>query len=114
VLDRTVVIVPAPTANGDLHVGHLSGPYLASDVHARYARATGVDVLYSTGIQDTQTYVVTTARRLGTTPEQLAAKSCSEVRRTLDELGISIGGAWLLRRTSYRFSPPTQPREVTS
>ena len=35
---RTVVISPAPTANGDLHLGHIAGPFLAADVYTRYAR----------------------------------------------------------------------------
>ena len=25
---RTVIISPAPTANGDLHLGHIAGPFL--------------------------------------------------------------------------------------
>ena len=28
---RLMVISPAPTANGDLHIGHLAGPFLASN-----------------------------------------------------------------------------------
>jgi methionyl-tRNA synthetase len=90
--ERTAVIVPAPTPNGDLHIGHLAGPFLASDVYARYLRATGTQVLYSTGTQDNQTYVVTSARRLGTTPRELAAKSSKEIQHTLDALGISVDG----------------------
>jgi methionyl-tRNA synthetase len=41
----TVVIVPPATANGPLHVGHLSGPYLAADIAARAARARGERVV---------------------------------------------------------------------
>ncbi|MGL5823323.1 MAG: cupin domain-containing protein, partial [Nocardioides sp.] len=51
--DTTLIISPAPTANGDLHLGHLAGPFLAADVHARYLRAIGRDVLLATGFQDT-------------------------------------------------------------
>src|SRR5436309_1778558 len=31
---EVVIIGPPPTPNGDLHVGHMAGPYLAADVHA--------------------------------------------------------------------------------
>ncbi|WP_405010269.1 class I tRNA ligase family protein [Kitasatospora sp. NBC_01539] len=89
---RTVVISPAPTANGDLHLGHLAGPFLAADVHTRYARAVGREVLFGTGVQDTQTYVVTTAHRLGITPQELAARSAGDVDKSLAALGIAVDG----------------------
>jgi hypothetical protein len=28
----TVIVIPQPTVNGPLHIGHLSGPYLGADV----------------------------------------------------------------------------------
>ena len=88
----TIVISPAPTANGDLHLGHLAGPFLAADVYTRYARAVGRDVLFGTGVQDTPTYVVTTAARLGTTPEALVARSAKQVQETLAAVGIDVDG----------------------
>ncbi|MFJ1755061.1 class I tRNA ligase family protein [Kitasatospora sp. NPDC088134] len=89
---RTVVIAPPPTPNGDLHVGHLAGPYLACDVYARYLRAVGRDVLYATGTDDSQTYVVATARRRGTTPQALAERSWTEIRDTLAATGMAVDG----------------------
>ncbi len=35
---RYLVTATPPTTNGDLHLGHLSGPYLAADVFTRFAR----------------------------------------------------------------------------
>jgi methionyl-tRNA synthetase len=89
---RLVVISPAPTANGDLHLGHLAGPFLAADVHTRYARATGREVLFGTGAQDTSTFVVTTARRLGAAPRSLALRSAREIEATLAAIGIEVDG----------------------
>ncbi|MET8771312.1 class I tRNA ligase family protein [Streptomyces sp. NPDC004658] len=89
---RTVIIGPPPTPNGDLHVGHIAGPYMAADVHARYLRATGRPVLYTTGTDDSQTYVVSSAAKLGTTPDALAAKSWREIRETLGLMGVSVDG----------------------
>lgn len=86
----TLIISPAPTANGDLHLGHIAGPFLAADVYARYLRATGRTALLATGTQDTSTYVVTTARRLGTTPEELVARSTRQVESTLAAVGIGV------------------------
>jgi methionyl-tRNA synthetase len=86
----TIVISATPTPNGDLHVGHVAGPYLAGDVYARYLRAAGNPVLFSTCTDDSQTYVVSTARRRGTTPAQLCAASTSAIQRSVDAMGISM------------------------
>ncbi|MFC4031270.1 class I tRNA ligase family protein [Streptomyces polygonati] len=89
---RTLVIAPGPTANGDLHLGHLAGPFLSADVYARHARATGGDVLFGTGVHFTQNYIVTTARRLGLPPEELRERSAGQVERTLAAVGIAPDG----------------------
>ena len=57
-----------PTPNGDLHVGHLSGPYTAGDVHTRYLRLRGVDAHFIFGTDDNQSYAKTNAVRLGLGP----------------------------------------------
>lgn len=89
---RVAVISPAPTANGDLHLGHLAGPFLAADVYTRYQRATGREAVLGTGAQDTSTFVVTTARRLGSTPQALAADSTARIEATLAAMGIGVDG----------------------
>lgn len=88
---RPVIIIAAtPTPNGDLHVGHLAGPYLAGDVYARFLRASGRTVSYTTCTDDSQSYVITTAARRNTTPQQLCAVSTAAISNSLDEMGISI------------------------
>ncbi|SFW91076.1 class I tRNA ligase family protein [Amycolatopsis australiensis] len=89
---RTVIISPAPTANGDLHLGHIAGPFLAADVHARYARAQGREVLLGTGFQDTSTFVVTTAHRRGVPPAELVATSAAQIEASLAAMGIGVDG----------------------
>lgn len=89
---EVVIIGPPPTPNGDLHVGHMAGPYLAADVHARYLRASGRRVVYATATDDSQTYVLASARKLGTTPAALCRKSWHEIRHTLDAMGIAVDG----------------------
>lgn len=91
-MQRTMVIAPGPTANGDLHLGHLAGPFLAADVCTRYARAAGQEVLFGTGVHFTQNYIVTTARRLGVRPEDLRVRSGEQVEGTLAAVGIEADG----------------------
>ncbi|MPY58086.1 class I tRNA ligase family protein [Streptomyces spongiae] len=57
----TVLTTPPPTPNGPLHIGHLSGPYIAADVAARAARHRGERVLTMTGLDSHQNYVVAKA-----------------------------------------------------
>ena len=90
--DKYIVIVPPPTPNGNLHVGHFAGPFLASDVFARAHRAAGDEVLYTTGTDDSQSYVVTTAVRRGVLPSVLCKRSTDEIRESLEQLEISIDG----------------------
>jgi methionyl-tRNA synthetase len=85
-----IIIAATPTPNGDLHVGHLAGPYLAGDIYARYLRANGRPVTYTTCTDDSQSYVVTTAHRQGTTPEELVSRSTAAIERSLDEMGIAM------------------------
>ncbi|ETK33440.1 class I tRNA ligase family protein [Microbispora sp. ATCC PTA-5024] len=89
---RAIIIDTPPTSNGDLHVGHLAGPFMAADVHARYLRADGRPVVFSSGTDDSQTYVLASARRKGLTPEELSGRSWHEIRSTLAGMGVSLDG----------------------
>ena len=89
---KTIIIPATPTSNGDLHVGHLAGPYLASDVYTRYLRANGRPVIYTTCTDDSQSYVVSTARRRGTTPQALCVSATAAIERTLRATGLSMAG----------------------
>ncbi|WP_370942123.1 class I tRNA ligase family protein [Amycolatopsis sp. cg5] len=89
---KAIVIDTPPTSNGDLHVGHLAGPFMAADVHARYLRALGRPVVFSSGTDDSQTYVLASARRKGLTPEGLCGQSWHDIKQTLVDMGISLDG----------------------
>ncbi|MEE4418761.1 class I tRNA ligase family protein [Streptomyces bugieae] len=85
-----LVTATPPTTNGDLHLGHLSGPYLAADVFCRAQRMLGHTALYVTGGDDHQSYVVATARRLGVEPTDLAARCNRDIRETLHLADIAV------------------------
>ena len=52
-----------PYVNGELHLGHLIGCYLPSDVYARFCRAMGRDVLYVCGADEHGTTAVVGAAK---------------------------------------------------
>lgn len=86
----TLISVTPPTPNGDLHVGHLSGPYLAADVFRRYNRLRSLPAVSAFSSDVNQTYVVTTAERLRLSPSQLAIDSHESISHTLDLAEISF------------------------
>ena len=56
--DRPVFVFSTPpTPNGDLHIGHLSGPYLGADVFVRFQRMNGTRAWHLAGSDDFQSYV---------------------------------------------------------
>ena len=77
----TVILIPPPTANGPLHLGHLSGPYLAADLVARAVRAGGADVIALGGVDLHQNYVLTRAEMDGVDVHDMV----SAYRRRIDK-----------------------------
>ncbi|MFH0980483.1 MAG: methionine--tRNA ligase [Planctomycetota bacterium] len=63
-----------PYSNGRLHVGHIAGAYLPSDIYVRYLRAVGDDVRYICGSDDNGVAALKTAREEGLSVEELTAK----------------------------------------
>lgn len=79
-----------PTPNGDLHLGHLSGPYLGADAYVRYQRMLGNPAWHMTGSDDFQSYVVALAKREGSTPAEVARYYSQEIRQTLSMMDIEL------------------------
>jgi methionyl-tRNA synthetase len=42
---RYTITAALPYTNGPIHIGHLAGVYVPSDIYARYLRLQGRDVL---------------------------------------------------------------------
>ena len=79
-----------PTPNGDLHLGHLSGPYLGADVYVRYQRLNGNQAWHLTGSDDFQSYVEARADADGTTPADIACRYSAEIAATLQAMDIEV------------------------
>ncbi|MDP3704527.1 MAG: class I tRNA ligase family protein [Legionellaceae bacterium] len=88
--ETTLVFATPPTPNGDLHLGHLSGPYLAADIYRRYVSESGASAYYATGQDDHQTYMVTKAKAEHSEPQKVADKYAQRIRTTLDGYGVQL------------------------
>ncbi|HEX2581690.1 MAG TPA: class I tRNA ligase family protein [Dongiaceae bacterium] len=89
-MSRLIVTAAPPTSNGDLHIGHLSGPYLGADVFARARRQLGDDVLLVSYSDDNQSYVQRKALQQGTTPSAIARRFGTTIADTLLKSNIKL------------------------
>jgi methionyl-tRNA synthetase len=87
---RLLVTATPPTVNGNLHLGHLSGPYLAADIFARAQRMMGREVVYTSGADDHQSYVVRKALQEKATPRATTARYTAEIGRSLELADIRM------------------------
>jgi methionyl-tRNA synthetase len=84
----TVIVIPQPTVNGPLHIGHLSGPYLAADVASRAARARGDRVLTVAGLDVHPNYVLTKAELIDADVTEMVAKYRASILSAFSLAGI--------------------------
>lgn len=80
---KFIVTAAPPTSNGDLHIGHLAGPFLGADVFTRIQRMLENDVLYISYGDDLQDYVDRKAHETNSTSENVANHFTEEMRKTL-------------------------------
>ncbi|HEX6872135.1 MAG TPA: class I tRNA ligase family protein [Micromonosporaceae bacterium] len=80
----TVIVIPQPTVNGPLHIGHLSGPYLAADVASRAARARGDRVFTLAGLDVHPNYVLTKAENLGMDVDEMVDMYAGQIRTAFE------------------------------
>lgn len=85
---RFLVTAGLPYSNGRLHVGHVAGAYLPADTFVRYARACGDDVRFICGSDDNGVAALISARKEGTTVEELTARY--NARQAADFAGLGI------------------------
>ena len=77
-----------PYANNSLHLGHLAG-LISGDILARYFRLQGENVLYVSGTDCHGTPITETAKKLGTTPNEIAEKYHNEFKKTFELCNFS-------------------------
>ena len=80
-----------PTPNGDLHLGHLAGPYLGADAYVRYMRMRGADAHGVGGLDEHQAFVLRAAEQEGVAPEVVADRFAGEIERSLEVARVDVG-----------------------
>ena len=79
-----------PYVNGELHLGHLIGCWLPSDIYARFCRACGRDVLYVCGADEHGTPVVVGAMKENMAPFDYSSKYYEKHLRAVKDFNLSF------------------------
>lgn len=87
---RTLVTAALPYANGPVHIGHLAGCYLPSDIYVRYLRLAGKDVKFICGSDEHGVPITIKAKKEGITPQQVVDKYHQIMGDAFKEFGISF------------------------
>jgi methionyl-tRNA synthetase len=87
---RTLVTAALPYANGPVHIGHLAGCYLPSDIYVRYLRSKGEDVVFICGSDEHGVPITIKAKKEGITPQQVVDKYHKMMGDAFKEFGISF------------------------
>ncbi len=87
---RHTVTAALPYANGPLHIGHLAGVYVPSDIYVRYLRSKGEDVAFICASDEHGMAITMRARKEGTTPKAIVDKYDGIIRESMAQLGISF------------------------
>ena len=88
--EKILIGVAWPYANGSLHLGHIAGAYLPSDIFARYHRVRGNDVLMVSGSDQHGTPITLRAEKEGVKPGDIAERYHREFLDSWSRLGISF------------------------
>jgi methionyl-tRNA synthetase len=87
--DRPVLLLPSfPTPNGELHLGHLVGPFLGADLVRRGLARQGTDAHLLLGTVGHQSQVAAAAIREGLSFYELAERNTDAIQEALTAAGI--------------------------
>ena len=87
---RYLVTSALPYANGPVHIGHLAGVYVPSDIYTRYLRLRGRDVLSVCGSDEHGVPITIKAKREGITPQEVVDRYHAIIKKSFEDLGISF------------------------
>lgn len=87
---RYTITAALPYTNGPIHIGHLAGVYVPSDIYSRYLRLQGRDVLFVCGSDEHGVAISMKAKKEGITPQQVIDKYDGIIRKSFSDFGISF------------------------
>jgi methionyl-tRNA synthetase len=87
---RYLVTSALPYANGPIHIGHLAGVYIPSDIYTRYLRIKGEEVISICGSDEHGVPITLKARNEGVTPQQIVDRYHEINKKAFSDFGIAF------------------------
>lgn len=87
---RYTITAALPYTNGPIHIGHLAGVYVPSDIYARYLRLQGRDVAFICGSDEHGVAISMKAKKEGITPQEVIDKYHHIIKTSFEDFGISF------------------------
>ena len=87
---RYTITAALPYTNGPIHIGHLAGVYIPSDIYARYLRLLGKDVAFICGSDEHGVAISMKAKKEGISPQEVIDKYDGIIRKSFIDFGISF------------------------
>lgn len=87
---RHTITAALPYANGPIHIGHLAGVYIPSDIYARFLRLKKREVAFICGSDEHGMAITMRARKEGLSPKVIIDRYHNIIKKSLDDLGISF------------------------
>jgi methionyl-tRNA synthetase len=87
---RYLITSALPYANGPIHIGHLAGVYVPSDIYTRYLRMKGVDVISVCGSDEHGVPITLKARIEGVSPQEIVDRYHKINEKAFREFGIAF------------------------
>jgi methionyl-tRNA synthetase len=88
--EKLIVTSALPYANGNIHLGHLSGAYLPGDIYVRYKRLTGADIQYICGSDEHGVPITISADKEKVTPKEIIDRFHYINKETFEKFGMSF------------------------
>ena len=89
-MSKIVITAALPYANGPLHLGHLAGAYLPSDIYARFKRLQEREVLFVCGSDEHGVPITLAAQKENTTPQLIVDRYHELNKKTFENMGIDF------------------------
>ena len=87
---RYLITSALPYANGPLHLGHLAGVYVPSDIYVRYLRQRDRDVISICGSDEHGVPITLKARNEGSSPQEVVDRYHGINKKAFEDFGISF------------------------
>lgn len=87
---KILVTSALPYANGNIHLGHLSGAYLPADIFVRYHRLNNSDIIFICGSDEHGVPITITADKEKISPNEVIDKFHNANKNAFEKFGMSF------------------------